>query len=306
MRWRKPPRTIATAASSSDQSGEAKTTSVVRWSPTSSTSGSWPRADGVEHVALGEDPGPAASGSSTTAAPTLALRTSACDASRKRVPGSDREHHVAHPVTHLHARIAPSVVAACNDCLKPHRITAIGGRANGRADDPSATPADVSRIDAHAPTSHHPPADQPLRGRGRHRRVRVRLGPLARRHRPPRRLLAPPAAARLLRDRRARPSASTSPRCAWTAPPSCCAIRGLTVRDVAHRVGYRQPAQFAKAFRRHHGIAPSDFRPRAAARSRARRRRRRAASARAAGRRPGPPGARGRGRASALRPSPGP
>jgi AraC-like DNA-binding protein len=37
-------------------------------------------------------------------------------------------------------------------------------------------------------------------------------------------------------------------------------MRGLTVRDVAHRVGYRQPAQFAKAFRRHHGIAPSDFR----------------------------------------------
>src|SRR3954471_14985761 len=38
------------------------------------------------------------------------------------------------------------------------------------------------------------------------------------------------------------------------------AIRGLTVREVARRVGYRQPAQFAKAFRRHHGIAPSDFR----------------------------------------------
>ena len=36
------------------------------------------------------------------------------------------------------------------------------------------------------------------------------------------------------------------------------AHRGLTVRDVARRVGYRQPAQFAKAFRRHHGIAPSD------------------------------------------------
>jgi AraC-like DNA-binding protein len=35
---------------------------------------------------------------------------------------------------------------------------------------------------------------------------------------------------------------------------------GLTVRDVAHRVGYRQPAQFAKAFRRQHGVAPSDFR----------------------------------------------
>ena len=33
-----------------------------------------------------------------------------------------------------------------------------------------------------------------------------------------------------------------------------------TVREVAHRVGYRQPAQFAKAFRRHHGVAPSEFR----------------------------------------------
>jgi len=38
------------------------------------------------------------------------------------------------------------------------------------------------------------------------------------------------------------------------------ASRGLTVREVAHRVGYRQPAQFAKAFRRHHGVAPSSFR----------------------------------------------
>ena len=36
--------------------------------------------------------------------------------------------------------------------------------------------------------------------------------------------------------------------------------RGLTVREVAHRVGYRQPAQFAKAFRRQHGASPSDFR----------------------------------------------
>ena len=34
----------------------------------------------------------------------------------------------------------------------------------------------------------------------------------------------------------------------------------LNVRDVAHRVGYRQPAQFAKAFRRRHGTAPSEYR----------------------------------------------
>jgi AraC family transcriptional regulator, regulatory protein of adaptative response / methylphosphotriester-DNA alkyltransferase methyltransferase len=38
------------------------------------------------------------------------------------------------------------------------------------------------------------------------------------------------------------------------------ASRMLTVREVARRVGYRQPAQFAKAFRRHFGVAPSDFR----------------------------------------------
>jgi AraC family transcriptional regulator of adaptative response / methylphosphotriester-DNA alkyltransferase methyltransferase len=36
--------------------------------------------------------------------------------------------------------------------------------------------------------------------------------------------------------------------------------RSVTVREVAHRVGYRQPAQFAKAFRRRLGVAPSDFR----------------------------------------------
>ena len=34
----------------------------------------------------------------------------------------------------------------------------------------------------------------------------------------------------------------------------------FTVREVAHRVGYRQPAQFAKAFRRAKGVAPSDYR----------------------------------------------
>ena len=38
------------------------------------------------------------------------------------------------------------------------------------------------------------------------------------------------------------------------------ATRRLTVREVARRVGYRQPAQFAKAFRRHRGLAPSAYR----------------------------------------------
>ena len=34
----------------------------------------------------------------------------------------------------------------------------------------------------------------------------------------------------------------------------------IPVREVAQSVGYRQPAQFAKAFRRHTGVAPSDYR----------------------------------------------
>jgi AraC family transcriptional regulator of adaptative response / methylphosphotriester-DNA alkyltransferase methyltransferase len=36
--------------------------------------------------------------------------------------------------------------------------------------------------------------------------------------------------------------------------------RALTVREVAHRVGYSQPAQFAKAFKRYQGVAPSAYR----------------------------------------------
>ena len=35
---------------------------------------------------------------------------------------------------------------------------------------------------------------------------------------------------------------------------------GVTVREVARRVGYRQPAQFAKAFRRRFDQAPSEYR----------------------------------------------
>ena len=37
------------------------------------------------------------------------------------------------------------------------------------------------------------------------------------------------------------------------------------VNEVASAVGYRQPAQFAKAFRRHHGTPPSTFREAAGA-----------------------------------------
>jgi AraC family transcriptional regulator, regulatory protein of adaptative response / methylphosphotriester-DNA alkyltransferase methyltransferase len=39
-------------------------------------------------------------------------------------------------------------------------------------------------------------------------------------------------------------------------------VGSMPVSRVAAAVGYRQPAQFAKAFRRHHGRAPSAFRER--------------------------------------------
>lgn len=43
------------------------------------------------------------------------------------------------------------------------------------------------------------------------------------------------------------------------------AARRMNVRETAAQVGYRQPAHFAKAFHRHHGVSPSVFRRRVAA-----------------------------------------
>lgn len=56
-------------------------------------------------------------------------------------------------------------------------------------------------------------------------------------------------------------------RVRMTRAAELLAAGSLTVREVARLVGYRQPAQFAKAFRRHVGVAPSDFRARRAARA---------------------------------------
>ena len=58
----------------------------------------------------------------------------------------------------------------------------------------------------------------------------------------------------------------------------------LAVADVARLVGYRQPAHFARAFRRSYGLAPASFR----AQARAHRARALAARAQAAGRTRGP------------------
>src|SRR5215831_3853325 len=86
IKWRKPPRTIAAAASSNDQSGSAKTTSRVRWSATSSVSGLWPAPSEYSTSRSVMMPWPPASGSSTTAAPTWRSDISRA-ASRRLWPG---------------------------------------------------------------------------------------------------------------------------------------------------------------------------------------------------------------------------
>jgi AraC family transcriptional regulator of adaptative response / methylphosphotriester-DNA alkyltransferase methyltransferase len=50
--------------------------------------------------------------------------------------------------------------------------------------------------------------------------------------------------------------------CAIRMEAAAPLLRGtrLTVGQIAHTVGYRQQAQFAKAFRRHLGVAPGEFR----------------------------------------------
>jgi transcriptional regulator GlxA family with amidase domain len=68
----------------------------------------------------------------------------------------------------------------------------------------------------------------------------------------------------------------------------------LPVREVAGRVGYRQAAQFAKTFRRHHGRPPSSFR---------REGRREAEMAGGAGSRDGVPGEGAGGNLDGTRPS---
>ena len=105
-RWRKPPRTIATAASSSDQSGAAKTMSDVRWSATRSAVGILAEADGVEQVALGEDAGARALGIEHHGGADAAIGHEP----RGLAQGVARTHgqdHLAHAVTYLHARSPP-------------------------------------------------------------------------------------------------------------------------------------------------------------------------------------------------------
>ena len=111
-RWRKPPRTIATAACSSDQSGAAKTSSAVRWSATSSVSGILAAAERDQDVALGDD-ARAHRRRGRSRPRRRRARSAICAAAWRSVwPGPTVSTLVTHPVPHLHLHSPSELVLA--------------------------------------------------------------------------------------------------------------------------------------------------------------------------------------------------
>ena len=227
-------------------------------------------ADRLEDVALGEDAGPGASGSSTTAAPTLrsaiaARPGAACG------PGPTVSTIVLIP-SRTCIR-SPPPLDACNDCR--NRIDlASGGRvvsANAPllpADDPLWRARTYANVPTQRPaTIRHRTSlfEDAVAIVEQEYASDLSLDDIARRVASSRRQLQRAYAE--IGDTTFREHLTAR---AHGARRRAAGHRGLTVREVAHRVGYRQPAQFAKAFRRHHGVAPSDFRVRRAARGRSR------------------------------------
>ncbi len=102
-RWRKPPRTIASAARSSDHSGEAKVRSDGEVGGHLLGVGVLPRRDRLEHVALREDSRPRLLGVDHHGGAHVALRHQA-GRRAQRMTGIDRENDPRHAVLNLHFR----------------------------------------------------------------------------------------------------------------------------------------------------------------------------------------------------------
>ena len=204
--------------------------------------------------------GPRASGSMTTAAPTAARPSAAPP--RAGCGRAYRQDHLAHPVADRIAS-SPFLLIAClherctHGALACHESTCQMsahaawplGRGVERPSTPSrcrtpAPPAIRTSLFRDATTIVEVDFASDLSLDDVARRVACRVASFSA---PTPRSATPP-------------SATTSPPFAWSVRPRCSASRAPTVREVAYRVGYRQPAQFAKAFRRHHGASPSTFR----------------------------------------------
>ena len=210
-------------------------------------------------------PGPGVSGSSTTAAPTP--RAVIRRAASRSVCGPDRENHGAHPVTYLHTIII--LQFACNDWLNATLpVTTVSDHCHRRQ---RASLGSCRVLGILSDT----PFVEPAMPQQRSSTVRLRTSlfeeAVAIVERVRRDLALDDIARRVASSRRQLQRAyaeigHTTFRAHLTgvrmdAPPTA-ARAALTVREVAQRVGYRQPAQFAKAFRRHHGVSPSSYRAR--------------------------------------------
>ena len=186
-RWRKPPRTIATAACSSDHSGLANTSSEVRCSATSSVSGSSPLPIEIRTSRSVMMPGPIARGPGRpprrpAGRPSAPTPGGACVRVRPSGPGCS-----CPPAPASRLPLPGRWLATIG--------TSLPGRADGCATVPSGTSADApsagdctgthssrrappARKTSHVPTQR--PATvaaplEPLRGRRRDRRPRVRV-----------------------------------------------------------------------------------------------------------------------------------
>src|SRR3954469_21429081 len=273
-RWRKRPRTIATAACSSDQSGAANTSSPDWCEPAGSESTSWPWATECRMSRSVRMPGPAPSGSITTAEPTLrlAIRPAAW---RSVCPGPMVRTILLIASGTCMKRITPTDLADLATIGSSVSNVPIGAstRQLWRVGILQVILFAVRCVSNYVPTQ-----------RSSTIRLRTSLFQEAAE------IVDREFAAELSRDDIARRVASSRrqlqrayaeigqttfrdhlTQVRMQKAAEMLATRTLTVREVAHRVGYRQPAQFAKAFRRYQGMAPSDFRangrPNAAMRS---------------------------------------
>src|SRR4051812_5833874 len=227
-RWRKPPRAIASAASSNPQSPSANVAFAVRWSPTVSVSGSSPAPSDRTRSRSVMIPGPGCSGSMITAAPTLCsdrkraasrsvrpgviVRTSSVIASRTFVTraalrcGSSRPNPPARPRdgANIPASGRPRSLRRCNPTIGRERRAAgdppgDGGGHRGRLG-PVVAGAQRERVDpghtrraggAAGRLARRAPGRRGTRTRRHRRRADRRLGRLAGQHVP---LGGPPAA----------------------------------------------------------------------------------------------------------------
>ena len=190
--------------------------------------------DRLEHVALGEDSGAGLLGVDHHGRAHVALRHEA-GGSSQRMTGIDREHDPRHPVLNLHFRTSYLLVTIGSSYRTLHPIA------------PSLRNQGVVR---ESTVSRRRRAVRGGGGRWSSANSRPRTCPGfrgAERSPPPARQLQ-----RAFAENGARRFRRSSSACAWSARPTCCG-RSDAGGPVAGAVGYRQAAQFAKAFRRHHG-----------------------------------------------------